>query len=82
MFSGMKISRWQQTGATMAILASMGNVEAARLREMRRERDAGLALVEAARQRTCLGRTDGTNFGYRIYTALAVTPRLTDKGEK
>ncbi len=50
--------------------------------QMRRERDAAPAVVEAARQHKCLGRTDGYNFGWLICHALAVTPRLTETGEK
>ncbi len=50
--------------------------------QMRRERDVALAVVEAAQQHTCLWRTDGTNFRCLLCSALAVTTRLADKGEK
>lgn len=50
--------------------------------QMRRERDAALAVVEAAQQHKCLGRTDGYNSGCPICSALAASRQLDDKGVK
>ncbi len=62
----------------MAILASIGSIDAARLSRC----DAALAVVEAAQQHKCFERTDGYNSGCPICSALAATPQLTDKGVK